>query len=65
MLVELLTAFKLLTGIPILVNTSFNRRGEPIVETPDDAIDAFLGIGVDALYPDGRFYRPAPPERSG
>ena len=57
-LVELLSAFKQLTGVGILLNTSFNRRGEPIVETPRDAIDAFLGMGLDGLYLDGDYYRP-------
>jgi carbamoyltransferase len=57
-LIDVLAAFKSLTGIAVLINTSFNRRGEPIVETPEDAIDVFLGIGLDALYLDGRFYRP-------
>lgn len=56
-LIALLTAFRELTGVGILLNTSFNRRGEPIVETPADAIAAFLGLGADALYLDGDFYR--------
>jgi len=37
------------TGVPILLNTSFNDR-EPIVETPEDAIKCFLGTNIDALY---------------
>jgi carbamoyltransferase len=37
------------TGVPILLNTSFNVRGEPIVCTPGDAIRCFLGTGLDAL----------------
>jgi carbamoyltransferase len=56
---ELLLAFEKRTGLPILLNTSFNRRGEPIVETPSDAIDSFLGLGLDALYLQGQYYRPA------
>lgn len=55
-LVELLRAFDELTGVPILLNTSFNRRGEPIVETPEDALDAFLGLRLDGLYMDGVFF---------
>ena len=56
---RLLGAFGHLTGVPILLNTSFNRRGEPIVESPDDAVDAFLSMQLDGLYLDGRFlYRP-------
>jgi carbamoyltransferase len=46
---ELLRAFHALTGIPVLLNTSFNRAGEPIVCTPDDAIACFMQSGIDAL----------------
>jgi carbamoyltransferase len=46
---QLLTAFAGLTGIPVLINTSFNVRGEPIVCSPDDAINCFLGTELDAL----------------
>lgn len=46
---ELLSAFRQKTGCPILVNTSFNIRGEPIVATPRDAIRCFLGTGLDHL----------------
>ena len=45
----LLTAFKSLTGCPVLVNTSFNVRGEPIVCTPEDAFGCFLGTELDLL----------------
>ena len=41
----LLKAFKARTGCPVLVNTSFNVRGEPIVCTPEDAYRCFMGIG--------------------
>jgi carbamoyltransferase len=58
-LVELLQAFRKLTGRSLLLNTSFNRRGEPIVESPLDAIDAFLGMTLDGLYLEGEFYRSA------
>lgn len=37
------------TGTPIIVNTSFNVRGEPIVCTPDEAVRCFLGTGIDVL----------------
>ncbi len=57
-LIELLQSFEQETGVGVLINTSFNRRGEPIVETPLDAIDAFLGMGIEGLYLDGEFYRP-------
>ena len=45
----LIEAFERRTGVPLLVNTSFNVRGEPIVCTPDDAIRCFLGTEMDAL----------------
>ncbi len=53
---DILMAFQELTGCPILINTSFNGRGEPIVETPDDAIAAFFTLGLDAIVLDGRVY---------
>jgi carbamoyltransferase len=46
---RLLKAFHGLTGCPLLVNTSFNVRGEPIVCTPEDAYRCFLGTEMDAL----------------
>lgn len=46
---ELITRFKDLTGCPILVNTSFNVRGEPIVCTPKDAFQCFMGTDLDML----------------
>ena len=45
----LLLAFEALTGCPVLVNTSFNVRGEPIVCTPEDAWRCFLRTRIDAL----------------
>lgn len=45
----LLTAFYEKTGCPVLVNTSFNVRGEPIVLTPEDAFRCFMGTGLDVL----------------
>ena len=45
----LLTAFKARTGCPVLVNTSFNVRGEPIVCTPEDAFRCFMGSEIDVL----------------
>ncbi|WP_426195247.1 carbamoyltransferase family protein [Massilia sp. DWR3-1-1] len=45
----LLTEFKRLTGCPLLVNTSFNVRGEPIVCEPGDAFRCFMGTGMDVL----------------
>ena len=46
---ELLRAFHRLTGCPVLVNTSFNIRGEPIVCTPQDAFACFLRTDMDRL----------------
>jgi carbamoyltransferase len=45
----LMKAFHQLTGCPVLVNTSFNVRGEPIVCSPADAIRCFLACDMDAL----------------
>lgn len=47
---ELLRAFRDLTGIPVLLNTSFNVKGEPIVCSPRDAIRNFYTCGMDVLY---------------
>ncbi|MCD9145099.1 carbamoyltransferase family protein [Streptomyces albireticuli] len=46
---RLLTAFKEETGCPVLVNTSFNVRGEPIVNTPEDAYTCFMRTDIDLL----------------
>jgi len=46
---KLLSRFKELTGCPVLVNTSFNVRGEPIVSTPEDAFRCFMGTELDVL----------------
>jgi carbamoyltransferase len=46
---RLLKEFKRLTGCPVLVNTSFNVRGEPIVCTPEDAFRCFMGNELDLL----------------
>jgi len=45
----LLSRFQALTGVPVLVNTSFNVRGEPIVCTPEDAYRCFMGSEMDLL----------------
>ncbi len=45
----LLTRFRATTGSPVLVNTSFNVRGEPIVCTPEDAFRCFMGCEIEAL----------------
>ncbi|MCF0055040.1 carbamoyltransferase C-terminal domain-containing protein [Dyadobacter sp. CY356] len=46
---DLISEFKALTGVPVLVNTSFNTRGEPIVCSPRDAIECFWTSPFDAL----------------
>jgi carbamoyltransferase len=46
---ELIMAFYKKTKCPVLVNTSFNIRGEPIVNTPEDAFRCFMGCDLDAL----------------
>ena len=52
---ELLKKFKEITNCPVLVNTSFNVRGEPIVNTPQDAFNCFMGTDLDKLAI-GNFY---------
>lgn len=46
---NLLKEFKKLTGVPVLVNTSFNTLGKPIVNTPRDAVECFWSSPFDAL----------------
>lgn len=46
---SLLSAFQQQTGCPVIVNTSFNVRGEPIVCTPEDAFRCFMGTEIEAL----------------
>ncbi len=45
----LISAFAEKTGVPVVLNTSFNDRGEPIVESPSDAVSTYLGTELDAL----------------
>lgn len=52
---KLLNEFYKKTGCPILVNTSFNIRGEPIVNTPEDAFKCFMGNNLDVLVIDNFF----------
>lgn len=47
---ELISEFKNQTGVPILLNTSFNDNGEPIVNSPEDAISSFGRTNLDGLY---------------
>jgi len=46
---EIMDAFRLMTGCPVIVNTSFNVRGEPIVCTPEDSYRCFMRTEMDAL----------------
>ena len=41
-------AFQIATGCPVVVNTSFNVRGEPLVGTPEDAFRCFMGTEIDS-----------------
>ena len=52
---KLISKFKEKTGCPVLVNTSFNIRSEPIVHTPEDAFRCFMGTELDTLVV-GNFY---------
>ncbi len=46
---DLISAFEKRTGVPMVVNTSFNRGGEPIVCNPAEALRSFAGLGADAI----------------
>ncbi len=46
---ELIRRFGQATGVPVLLNTSFNLKGEPIVNTPAEAYSTFTRSGLDAL----------------
>jgi carbamoyltransferase len=45
----LIEAFRQRSGVPVVINTSFNVKGEPIVCTPSDALKCFYGTDIDAL----------------
>ncbi|MBU4376403.1 MAG: carbamoyltransferase, partial [Candidatus Omnitrophica bacterium] len=45
----LLKSFHEKTGLPVLINTSLNRRGEPMICSPDDALNMFYGSGLEYL----------------
>jgi len=62
---QLISAFKGLTGCPMLVNTSFNVKGEPIVNTPEEAYLCFMNTGMDLLVINNYiFYKEKQPELS-
>ena len=46
---DLINRFGDATGVPMLLNTSFNLRGEPVVNTPQNAINTFADSGIDTL----------------
>lgn len=47
---RLIDEFRMLTGVPVVLNTSFNLKGEPIVCSPHDAVRTFFSSGLDALF---------------
>jgi carbamoyltransferase len=61
---ELIKKFHAKTGVPVLINTSYNVMDEPIVETPDDAVWCFLSTGIDACVLEGRIVTKKPGFRS-
>ena len=54
---KLLSEFKKKTGCPVIVNTSFNVKDEPIVNTPEDAFNCFMGTEIDILVIGNYFLR--------
>ncbi|MFK7888931.1 MAG: carbamoyltransferase C-terminal domain-containing protein [Gammaproteobacteria bacterium] len=65
MIFEVLTQLRALSGCSVSINTSLNRRGEPIVDTPQQALDLFDHTRVDVLYLEGwRISRQASPAES-
>ena len=61
---ELISAFASLTGVDLVLNTSFNIAGKPIVETPRDAVECFLATGIDVLVLGQDVVRKPPAEES-
>lgn len=52
---DIIKSFDEITGVPVIINTSFNDKGEPIVETPEDAVKCFYNTEIDVLVMEG-FY---------
>ena len=52
---DIIKSFEEITDVPVIINTSFNDKGEPIVETPEDAVKCFVGTDIDVLVMEG-FY---------
>jgi carbamoyltransferase len=48
-LYDIIAEFEKITGVPLIVNTSFNLKGEPIVGSPSDALKTFYASGIDCL----------------
>lgn len=46
---RLIAEFERLSGLPVVLNTSFNTNGLPLVESPGDALDCFFASGLDAV----------------
>jgi carbamoyltransferase len=46
---RLISEFEEITGVPVVLNTSFNDNGEPIVNQPSEAVKAFFSMGLDVL----------------
>ena len=47
---KLIQEFNAMTGVPLVLNTSFNVKGQPMVNSPREAVETFLGTGIDALF---------------
>lgn len=60
---RLIEHFERKTGVPVVLNTSFNVRGEPIVHRPEEALADFLATGMDALFLGDLLVEKRPPER--
>lgn len=54
---NLINNFKKITGVAVLVNTSFNVRGEPIVDSPQDAFNCFMNTEMDYLVIENYLYK--------
>ena len=54
LLYDVIKFFKVLTSVPVVLNTSFNGPGEPVIETPDEALNFLIKGGLDAVFFEGR-----------
>ena len=50
---ELISSFRAKTGLGVVLNTSFNLHGEPLVDSPEDALDTFARSNLDAVFVEG------------